>query len=215
MPVHEVRQGEHLARIVLDYGFTDPDAIWGLSANQSLRDQGRTPATLAPGDLVTIPEREARTAQQGTEQRHRVRVKQRTYRLRLVLRDAEGRPGADLPCILRAGGEDRHLSTAGDGALEADIASHLESAEVIVGECPSSLSGARFLVLIGHLDPVELITGQEARLNNLGYRAGMAGHPRAPAFRSAVEEFQSQHGLEVDGICGPQTQAKLIEIHGC
>ena len=215
MPVHEVRQGEHLARIIRQYGFTDPDFVWGQSANQPLREQGRTPSTLAPGDLVTIPERAAKTLGKSTDQRHRLRVKQRTYRLHLVLRDAEGRPAANLPCILRVGAADQALTTTSDGSLQADIPADLESADVTVGQGNSSLSGARFVVLIGHLDPVELITGQEARLNNLGFRAGTSGDSSAPVFRSAVEEFQSQHGLGVDGICGPQTQRKLVQIHGC
>jgi hypothetical protein len=34
-------------------------------------------------------------------------------------------------------------------------------------------------------------------------------------FLSAVEEFQCDHGLGVDGKCGPATQAKLKQIHGC
>ena len=34
-------------------------------------------------------------------------------------------------------------------------------------------------------------------------------------FLSAVEEFQCDHGLVVDGKCGPTTQAKLKQVHGC
>lgn len=34
-------------------------------------------------------------------------------------------------------------------------------------------------------------------------------------FLSAVEEFQCDHGLAVDGKCGPATQAKLKQVHGC
>jgi hypothetical protein len=34
-------------------------------------------------------------------------------------------------------------------------------------------------------------------------------------FRSAVEEFQCNHGLSVDGKCGPITQAKLKSVYGC
>jgi len=34
------------------------------------------------------------------------------------------------------------------------------------------------------------------------------------AFLSAVEEFQCDNGLTVDGDCGPNTQAKLKEVHG-
>ena len=32
---------------------------------------------------------------------------------------------------------------------------------------------------------------------------------------SAVEEFQCDHGLTVDGKCGSLTQAKLKKVHGC
>jgi len=34
-------------------------------------------------------------------------------------------------------------------------------------------------------------------------------------FRSAVEEFQLDHGLKVDGILGAGTKAKLKDVHGC
>jgi peptidoglycan hydrolase-like protein with peptidoglycan-binding domain len=71
---------------------------------------------------------------------------------------------------------------------------------------------------------VDEVSGQIGRLNNLGYDAGELDSPvaspeqerhRSEHFRSAVEEFQCDHGLLVDGICGARTQAKLEEIHGC
>jgi hypothetical protein len=30
-----------------------------------------------------------------------------------------------------------------------------------------------------------------------------------------LEEFQCDHNLMVDGTCNPQTQARLLEVHGC
>jgi peptidoglycan hydrolase-like protein with peptidoglycan-binding domain len=73
-------------------------------------------------------------------------------------------------------------------------------------------------IKIGHLDPVEEVSGQKARLNNLGYFAGpLEGktEENTAMFLSAIEEFQCDHGLLVDGICGPMTQAKLRQVHGC
>jgi hypothetical protein len=72
-----------------------------------------------------------------------------------------------------------------------------------------------FALKIGHLDPVDTISGQRARLNNLGYFAGDSDDPSDPAFESAAEEFQCDHSLTVDGIVGPQTQAQLKKVHGC
>jgi N-acetylmuramoyl-L-alanine amidase len=74
-------------------------------------------------------------------------------------------------------------------------------------------------IAIGHLDPVDTVTGQIGRLNNLGYDAGEVQEPVDDAakeqFRSAVEEFQCNERLTVDGKCGPQTQAKLKQVHEC
>jgi hypothetical protein len=72
--------------------------------------------------------------------------------------------------------------------------------------------------LVGHLDPVDTPTGQKARLNNLGYFAGSLAKEDEALFKSAVEEFQLERmggGAAVDGKCGPKTQAKLKEAHGC
>jgi hypothetical protein len=68
---------------------------------------------------------------------------------------------------------------------------------------------------IGDLDPVLETSGQVARLNNLGYFAGDLSNPDPATFQSAVEEFQCDKSLTVDGICGPATQAKLSQVHGC
>jgi putative peptidoglycan binding protein len=72
---------------------------------------------------------------------------------------------------------------------------------------------------IGELDPIDTISGQLQRLHNLGYEPG----PVSPATndderrrqRSAIEEFQCDQSLGVDGVCGPVTQAKLLQVHGC
>jgi peptidoglycan hydrolase-like protein with peptidoglycan-binding domain len=71
------------------------------------------------------------------------------------------------------------------------------------------------------LDPLETLSGQQQRLNNLGYFAGFVEpeDPKSPnsQFRWAVEEFQCDHmgPSKVDGVLGPQTLAKLKEVYGC
>jgi N-acetylmuramoyl-L-alanine amidase len=68
---------------------------------------------------------------------------------------------------------------------------------------------------IGHLDPVEALTGVQERLANLGFNPGPIDGIRGPLTNFAVRRFQQAHGLAVDEIPGPQTQAKLKELYGC
>jgi hypothetical protein len=69
-------------------------------------------------------------------------------------------------------------------------------------------------VRIGDLDPVNEETGQMARLANLGYYRASLDKPDQDELLSAIEEFQCDNKLAVDGDCGPKTQAKLKEVHG-
>jgi len=73
------------------------------------------------------------------------------------------------------------------------------------------------------LDDVESDSGVISRLNNLGYFAGSpvddAMEQTPPdsqrQVRSALEEFQCDHGLTVLGIINNETRTRLLEIHGC
>ena len=59
------------------------------------------------------------------------------------------------------------------------------------------------------------VSGQLKRLRNLGYYALPDEQPDTKLFLAAIEEFQCEHDLNVDGVCGPLTQAKLKDVYGC
>ena len=69
---------------------------------------------------------------------------------------------------------------------------------------------------IGCLDTEDTRSGQQARLNNLGYFAGYSLDDDKQ-FKWAVEEFQCDHigPKAVTGNCDSSTQAKLVAVHGC
>src|SRR3712207_9348100 len=50
------------------------------------------------------------------------------------------------------------------------------------------------------------------RLNQLGFDAGAEDGIFGPLARAAVEEFQRNTGLVVDGVAGPQTLAALRRL---
>ena len=118
-------------------------------------------------------------------------------------------------CILTLGSDSRHVTTDGSGQIEEDIPPDIHDAALVIQDAQTPLDNTRIAIRIGDLDPVTEISGQIARLNNLGYFAGDIKSPDHVAVESAVEEFQCDNNLTVDGICGPKTQAQLKKVHGC
>jgi hypothetical protein len=59
-----------------------------------------------------------------------------------------------------------------------------------------------------------LLTGVQYRLNAAGFGAGPVDGIMGPKTRKAVTEFQKTYKLSADGIPGPRTQAKLVEVCG-
>ena len=122
--------------------------------------------------------------------------------------------------------DSKKFTTGSDGKHQEEISETTGTGKLLDKGKP----GAKFRIereiplKIGHLDPVDEISGQMARLNNLGYNAGDPDAPpgksdedkeRSTQLQSAIEEFQCDHDLKVDGACGKKTQEKLLDVHGC
>ncbi|NCO57524.1 MAG: hypothetical protein COW73_03595 [Nitrospirae bacterium CG18_big_fil_WC_8_21_14_2_50_70_55] len=208
MPInHRVREGETVASIAAPHGLA-PETVWDDPANAQLKAQRGDPNILAPGDVVVVPDKRAKEESGATEQRHRFRTHRSTVTLRLVLHDAGNKPVANAACTLVVGERSFDLTSDGDGQIEQRVPAGEQDGKLLVGEQLLPMK-------IGHLDPLDVHAGQRERLNNLGYRAGQGDDPDAPAYRSAVEEFQCDYDLGVNGVCGLETQNKLKEVHGC
>ena len=68
---------------------------------------------------------------------------------------------------------------------------------------------------LAHLDPLETMEGVQARLSNLGFDCGKVDGRKGPVSTEAIEQFQAEHDLVVDGEAGEKTRAKLKELYGC
>ena len=200
--------------IALKYGFADYRTIWDHPENASLKQKRQNPNILFPGDRLFIPDKKEKEESGSTEQHHRFVRKAQKLMLRIVARDLSDDPIANAPCELIVDTRSFKLTTDGNGKIEQEIDKDAQRGQLTIKD-PKGATDIIIEFKIGHLDPVEEVTGQQARLNNLGYNAGEVGRADPYQFRSAVEEFQCDHKLKVDGDCGPQTQAKLKEVHGC
>jgi N-acetylmuramoyl-L-alanine amidase len=212
---HIVEQGEYLSKIAFENGFLDHTIIWDHPNNAQLKQDRKNPNVLFPGDKLFIPDMEQRQESGATDQHHKFAIKQEKLMLRLVLEDIYEKPIANAPCKLIVDDESFDLITDSKGKIEQEIPSDAHEAVLVIKGDQTPFQGDIIPIKIGHLDPVEEVSGQQARLNNLGYFAGDGAKADAPDFHSAVEEFQCDHHLKVDGICGPVTRAKLKDVHGC
>lgn len=212
---YTVDQGDHLSKIAKDNGFTDYMIIWDHPNNADLKKQRQNPNVLLPGDQVFIPDMEQKQESGSTDKRHTFTVDKKTLKLRLVLEDMYEKPIAGAQCALLIDGQVFQLTTDGNGKLEQEIPLDAKEGVLTIRGDQTPFANQVLPIKIGHLDPVDEVSGQVARLNNLGYSAGPVDGSDEDAFESAVEEFQCDHGLKVDGDCGPKTQSKLKQVHGC
>jgi N-acetylmuramoyl-L-alanine amidase len=213
---HTVQQGEHVAGIAWDNGFSDYRTIWDHPNNADLKSKRQNPNVLYPGDQLYIPDLEHREEPRPTDKQHEFVLSRPVLKLRLTLEDQYEEPIAGAPCVLVVDGDSKQLTSDGKGKVELEIPpSAKQSYLVIQDDKQTPHANVTIPIKIGHMDPLEEVSGQQERLRNLGYYVGDADGKAGPAFELAVQEFQCEQGLKVDGICGPQTQAKLKSVYGC
>lgn len=204
---HPIAPGDHLSRVAAQRGFRGYPPLWDDPANRALRAKHPNPHILAAGDVVTVPALEVREVDRATEQRHRFKVTVPELVVRLALRRWDGAPMESLPAEVLVDGRARP-TMVGKGTLQLPIGPNDDRITMTV-------DGIEVTVRIGHLQPIDTAAGVRERLNNLGYDAGDDDGLQTLQFRSAVEEFQCDRGLTVDGKVGPATRAALARAHGC
>jgi N-acetylmuramoyl-L-alanine amidase len=216
MAEYTVKQGDHLSKIASNYGFRDYRLIWDHPQNAELKKKRQNPNVLYPGDVLFVPEQEMKEIPAATEKRHQYQVQAKPLALRLEIRYANNKPMAGVECELQIEGTIYPLTADEKGRIEHDISPDAESGELKIKH--PDIAFPEIPLQIGHLDPIEEVSGWKARLNNLGYDAGTVDDLETAPLRSAIEEFQCDYFKDVnqvDGKCGPKTQAKLKEVHGC
>ena len=212
---HVVQQGDHLSSIAKQYGFPDYTTIWNYGDNADLKQQRGNPNVLLPGDTVVIPDKEEKQEAGETAKRHTFKVSGNTLMLRLQVEDAYEKPVGNATCDLYLDGAKTTVTTDGDGKIEKAIPADIKEAKLVLASEETPYQDEFLILGVGQLDPVDTLSGQAARLTNLGYFAGDPQAEDDPDFQSAAQEFQCDQKLQVDGVVGPQTQAKLKQVHGC
>lgn len=208
---HVVEPGECLSCIAAAHGMTW-QKLWDLPQNRPLREKRKDPNILLIGDIVFIPEKDLTSASTPSEQLHTFKLVQGGARLRLrfLVQDV---PRANAPYRLIVDGISIQGTTNDDGVLFESIPPGALSGKV---EFPQGANGVKSIyeILFGQLDPIDEIAGIQQRLFNLGFDPGPIDGILGPLTKAGVTAFQKDNELQVDGIAGRITKAKLVELHG-
>ncbi len=206
----EVAQGESLPSIAVETGH-NWQTLWDHPENADLKQARQDPAVLYPGDRVFVPPIRLRQESGATEKRHRFR------RLggMVILRRAflrEGQPRANEPYVGDIDGTLIDGVLDREGMFERRVRPNAQRLHIRIGRTAEEQTEHEFE--LSGLDPIDTVSGLQARLNNLGYDAGPIDDVWGPQTRCALIEFQKDAGLPGTGELNDATRQALVSEHG-
>jgi hypothetical protein len=206
MPDYIVKQGDCISSIAQKHGLFW-DKIWNHPKNAKLQETRKDPNVLSPGDVVFVPDKDEREESGATEQRHRFRKKGVPAKLRLQIME-DDQPRSNVPYTLVIDGQILKGTTDGNGKIEHSIPPQAKKGVLILeNDTPIPLQ-------LGHIDPIDTISGVQQRLLNLGFDCGGVNGNLTSETKKALKEFQEAYGLTASGELDPATKDKLLEKHG-
>jgi hypothetical protein len=219
MQPYVVRQGDYLDRLAARFGFDAYD-VWNHAKNKPLRDQGRLPEILHPTDILYIPAPKPKWLPVKIGVVNTFTAPAHQVTLALAFKTHDGKPLANAACVFRGLLPSKvapPATTDGSGALQIDVSTRQG---LFLAAFP--LERFRFVVQIGHMDPLGESSGTRKRLENLGYGAspmlalGMSLGHHVPADDASAHlaAFQRQQGILPTGTADDVTLDALKSAHG-
>jgi hypothetical protein len=216
MPKRRIMQGETLPRIAAAQKLQRWEDIWEAGENAELK-KTYDPCVLPPGEEIFVPEPKPLVFDLPTGKHHRIVVPRPKLSLAVVLQKFSGTPLTEARGTLACAGKEIPVTLDGTGKLNERIPVMTDFAEFVFAAAKDSEKKMKIGMQVGHLDPLDRVSGWRGRLSNLGYPVefddGRADDDES-CLRLAIEEFQCEHGLRVTGERDDATSAKLVEIHG-
>jgi len=210
MPTYTTKDGETLADVALrECGLVNLAPILADAQNQALFAV-RPDQVLHEGDIVALPEREAGSKEEKLEpsmiNEFEADRPEPNFVLCILDRSRKPRAGTKYQLIL-PDGRDIKGETDGDGKIQAGIPYEQTTVSIVMGQVKRTLA-------IGRLKSVFSVEGIQARLNNLGYEAGLVDGNAGDATAAAIRRFEKDNQLRETGEVSEAISNKLREVYG-
>lgn len=205
MPKQKVGAGETTMSIAKKNGFFW-ETIWNHPENAELKAKRKDPNVLHADDDIFIPEKKEKIVDKASEAEHTFKLKGTPAKLKIQMMKL-GKPRANEKYILKFDNESIEGQTGGDGKIEHFIQPDTSSAQLIFKNGKEVYN-----LKLGNLDPLDLPSGVQQRLNNLGYDCGGEMGEIGDETKAALKEFQADNKLDASGEVDAATKAKLQEL---
>lgn len=212
MPSYVVKQGDTLSLIAKQFKLANWETIYNHPDNADFRKNRPNPNLIYPGDKLIVPQREIRTEDSATEQKHRFKVTKPSQTLAIAVEDIMGERIANEDYELKLERETYTGKTDGEGLFQVEIPIDAVKGKLTVGTY-------EWDILVGYLNPIETTTkdkgvsGAQGRLKNLGYMVGAVDGVMGPKTEAAIEAFQADENLKVTGKLDDETRKALVKVH--
>ena len=204
---YHVEQGDCLFSIAQNHNMFW-QTLWDHSRNATLRELRKNPNVLCEGDTVFVPDKEEKTLDIATEQRHRFRRKGVPFRIRLCLLK-ESEPRANVRYVFTLDNKHYEGMTDDDGYIEIMVPRTSVQGELTLYENEEE---EKYNLTLGHLDPVDTLTGVQQRLRNLGFPCEVSG-TMDQGTKIAITGFREKHGPKGSEDIDDPLRQRLLELH--
>src|SRR5687768_6010003 len=118
---HTITQGECFSSLTKKFGFSDYKTIYDHAENAELKTKRPNPNVLFPGDIVSIPDKQLGEESGATEAKHDFKIIRKKTFIRVVIKDSENKPFANIDYELTVDGDKLTGKTDGSGKVEQEI----------------------------------------------------------------------------------------------
>jgi hypothetical protein len=209
---HCVLQGETTESIAFHHGHAW-QTVWDHPANAELKRLRVHHNVLAPGDTLFVPARTSREEQCATTRVHTFRRRGVPSPLLLRCLNLQGEPRAGEPWRISQNGTSHSGTLDNDGWLRTTVAPNALDVLVIVGKEGTAFE-THYQLHLGHLDPLDSVTGLCDRLRNLGYDTGASKPTIDHNIRAAIARFRSERNLPSGDHVDDALLASIEQLHG-
>ena len=213
---HTVKQGETLSRIAKQYKHSSWKSIYYHPKNADFQKLRPDPNVLYPGDEIFIPDPEPTIMSVTTSQQHVFCVKTEREFFRLKIETGEGRSLSGKRARLKIAGQEFDVIMDDSGMINVELPNNYtnDGSLDIFMDSQTTEPSHSFELKLGHLDPIDTMSGVQARCNMLGHDCGEVDGQMGEKTRAGVLSFQTQYGLPGDGEINTETRTKLKEVFG-